>query len=78
MLGAALWTYGNDCIGAGPRMRVVPWIGGDGQPSWPAGRFLRPSPSLLVTIKIKTYEKGSFKTVRAQRLWEATAELREQ
>lgn len=43
-----------------------------------AGRFLRPSPSLLVTLKIKTYEKGSFKTVRGQRVWEITAELWDQ
>lgn len=43
-----------------------------------AGRFIRPSPSLLVTLKIKTYEKGSFKTVRGQRVWEITAELWDQ
>ncbi len=43
-----------------------------------AGRFIRPSPSLLVTLKIKTYEKGSFNTVRGQRVWEITAELWDQ
>lgn len=74
------WSRAMDAYGAMERRRraailayAVGWSFEE-----ESGKVFKTFSKFLVAIKIKTYEKGSTKTVRGQRLCEITAELQEQ